>query len=157
MVLYKKRLAQLGGYSHTDIKRWMPSISASMIGIEHTMTMSWMILPTTETAEGHKYHQWHGQTQTLNYISPSVFIMPAEQMIACNGSAAVKTDTTSVHNEMTQNGLFLAERALNSDAPKHLSAMASELKSLWREVDDGPVNATFVYQSSRCVTSATWI
>ena len=66
--------------------------------------------------------------------------------------------------EMAQNGLYLEHHGEGqySSECKHFPAilrnMSQDLRALWKEVDDHKFNAvTFVYESSRCVTSSTWI
>ena len=165
MTLYSAKLSSLGGYSPASIAPWMPPVTA-MIGIEHTMTFSWQILFATDIEDGVADWQFRGPSRFSNQVLTTVVLnIPNTTMHACNASTAMdKTQTTSVQNEMAQNGLYVEHHGEGqySSECKHFPAilmnMSQDLRALWKEVDDHKFNAvTFVYESSRCVTSSTWI
>jgi len=157
--LFRNRLVTLGGYSPANIESWMPPVTAIMIGLEHTMTLSWQILFGTDVQDGNDGWEFSGPSKFSNKVlTAAVTVMPADIMKLCNGSATVNTDETSVTNEMIQNGEYLAAHGKYAAFTDRLTKMKDGLLALWAEVDSMPTpNATFVYQTNRCVTSSTWI
>ena len=132
------------------------------------MTFSWQLLFATDIEDGVADWQFRGPSKFANQVLTTVVLnIPHKTMTACNASATgpdSKTQTTSVQNEMAQNGLYLeyhGEGQYSSECkhfPAILKNMSNDLRALWKEVDDRNFSAvTFVYESSRCVTSSTWI
>ena len=68
MQLFRNRLIRLGGYSPANIESWMPPVTAIMIGLEHTMTLSWQILFGTDVQDGTDWWEFSGKSKFLNKV-----------------------------------------------------------------------------------------
>ena len=75
------------------------------------MTFSWQLLFATDIEDGVADWQFRGPSKFANQVLTTVVLnIPHKTMTACNASATgpdSKTQTTSVQNEMAQNGLYL--------------------------------------------------
>jgi len=156
---YKNRLKELyPGYGNIEsMTDGLPSASAAMIGIEHTMQFAIGFL--NAPFDGRESWQIDGEH---NLLFTRIALATLKASTACFNPPEISTSSLpfnellSVTSQMKLLAAYLGREQGTqwSEAYNHL---ASELESLWREVDAGPVNATFVFQSGSCQTSTTWV
>ena len=155
------------------IERYEPPLSAMAIGIEHTMTFSinflWAELERQPPAEALPFADMpnpraFGAAFFLDVVASAVItVFSHKTLLECSEPIPEHTQT-SITNEQ----LIVADfpRSIELGYDVKLREMAHSLRALWAETSlfmeahhpGSPVmNASFVYEVQRCVSSSTWI